>query len=230
MYLPIQGSSTSAECAFSSSSLTGTKLRNRLAPEIFEALQLLKSAYRNGHISATRDAGKHMDALIAELDSQNFGFADLEIDSDGDKFIIATLRSEVLVDADSTPKGADGFQVPLALSGARMHDAYPGGLADADSLVAISSVPVLHSQAYELGPGVAHGQWYPLASPPSSSGVSVDPPSSVVDASLARLPAIGGVVSASDTSRARIICDGLALSIFIAHMGTARGGEPVQAA
>ncbi|KAJ7237147.1 hypothetical protein C8J57DRAFT_1247393 [Mycena rebaudengoi] len=82
------GSSTPAERAFSSSSLTGTKLRNRLTPEIFEALQLLKSAYRNGHISATADAGKHMDALIAELDSQNFGFADLEIDSDGDEFIM----------------------------------------------------------------------------------------------------------------------------------------------
>ncbi|KAJ7260696.1 hypothetical protein C8J57DRAFT_1337810, partial [Mycena rebaudengoi] len=68
----------------------------------------------------------------------------------------ATLRSEVLADADSTPKVADGSQDPLALSGAQMHDAYPGGLADADSLVAISSALVLRSQAYELGPGVAY--------------------------------------------------------------------------
>ncbi|KAJ7215267.1 hypothetical protein C8J57DRAFT_1538254 [Mycena rebaudengoi] len=36
--------------------------------ELFEALQLLKSAYRNGHISAGAKAGKHIDALIAELD------------------------------------------------------------------------------------------------------------------------------------------------------------------
>ncbi|KAJ7265199.1 hypothetical protein C8J57DRAFT_1069559, partial [Mycena rebaudengoi] len=82
------GSSTSAERAFSGRSLTGTKLRNRLTPEIFEALQLLKSAYRNGHISATTDAGKDMNAFIAGLDSQNFGFADLEIDSDGDEIIM----------------------------------------------------------------------------------------------------------------------------------------------
>ncbi|KAJ7237609.1 hypothetical protein C8J57DRAFT_1246894 [Mycena rebaudengoi] len=98
------GSSTPAERAFSSSSLTGTKLRNRLTPEIFEALQLLKSAYRNGHISATADAGKHMDALIAELDSQNFGFADLEIDSDGDEFIIKVRFSvRTLVNPEPNP-------------------------------------------------------------------------------------------------------------------------------
>ncbi|KAJ7280003.1 hypothetical protein C8J57DRAFT_118760, partial [Mycena rebaudengoi] len=68
----------------------------------------------------------------------------------------ATLRSEVLADTDSTPKVADGFQDPLTLSGARMHDAYPGGLADAESLVAISSALALRSQADELGPGVAY--------------------------------------------------------------------------
>lgn len=79
-YLPIQGSSTAAERAFSSGSLTGTKLRNRLTSEIFEALQLLKSAYRNGHISATKDAAKRIDALIAELDEQHFGFPELDVE------------------------------------------------------------------------------------------------------------------------------------------------------
>nr|GAT52974.1 HAT dimerization [Mycena chlorophos] len=73
-FLPIQGSATSAERAFSSGGRTGTKLRNRLTPEIFEALQLLKSAYRNGHISATTDAGRHLDTIIAELNEQDFGF------------------------------------------------------------------------------------------------------------------------------------------------------------
>ena len=75
-YLAIQGSASPAKRAFSSGSLTGTKLRNKLTPRIFEALQLLKSAYRNGHISATKDAGKHMDALITELDVQSFRFPD----------------------------------------------------------------------------------------------------------------------------------------------------------
>ncbi|KAJ6619178.1 hypothetical protein B0H10DRAFT_1767013, partial [Mycena sp. CBHHK59/15] len=40
-YLAIQGFATPAECAFSSGSLTGTKLRNRLNIDLFEALQLL---------------------------------------------------------------------------------------------------------------------------------------------------------------------------------------------
>ena len=59
-YLPIQGSSTPSERAFSSASLTDsdTKQRNRLAPDTFEALQNLKSAYRNGHLSAAAEAKK----------------------------------------------------------------------------------------------------------------------------------------------------------------------------
>jgi hypothetical protein len=51
-YLAIQGSATASERAFSSSGLTGTKLRNLLSTNTFEALQILKAAYRNGHISA----------------------------------------------------------------------------------------------------------------------------------------------------------------------------------
>ncbi|KAJ7217985.1 hypothetical protein GGX14DRAFT_599060, partial [Mycena pura] len=50
-YLAIQGSSTSAKRDFSGGVLTGTKLQNWLSPDLFEALQLLKSGYRNGHIS-----------------------------------------------------------------------------------------------------------------------------------------------------------------------------------
>jgi hypothetical protein len=66
-YLPIQGSSTPSERAFSSGGLTGTKQWNRLKTDVFKSLQLLKSAYRNGHISAANDAEQHLDALIAAL-------------------------------------------------------------------------------------------------------------------------------------------------------------------
>ncbi|KAJ7245235.1 hypothetical protein C8J57DRAFT_1524369 [Mycena rebaudengoi] len=72
-YLAIQGSATSAKHAFSSGSLTGTRLCNSLNAEIFEALQLLKSAYRNGHISAVAIAANHINPLIAELDA-DFGY------------------------------------------------------------------------------------------------------------------------------------------------------------
>ena len=43
--IPIQGSATPSERAFSSGGITGCARRNRLQPAVFEALQLLKSAY-----------------------------------------------------------------------------------------------------------------------------------------------------------------------------------------
>ena len=49
-YLPIQGSSTPSEHAFSNASLTDSKQRNWLAPDMFKALQILKSSYRYSKI------------------------------------------------------------------------------------------------------------------------------------------------------------------------------------
>jgi hypothetical protein len=66
-YFAIQGSSVPSERAFSSGGLTGTSLRNRLAPEIFEALQILKSAYKNHHISASQEAEGHIQSYLAAL-------------------------------------------------------------------------------------------------------------------------------------------------------------------
>ena len=63
-YLAIQGSATPSERAFSSGGTTGTAKRNRLMPEAFEGLQLLKSAYRNRHFSADNEAHKHSLSLI----------------------------------------------------------------------------------------------------------------------------------------------------------------------
>jgi hypothetical protein len=51
-YIPIQGSATASERAFSSGGLTGTARRNRLNVRLFEALQLLKGAYRSGTYTA----------------------------------------------------------------------------------------------------------------------------------------------------------------------------------
>jgi hAT family C-terminal dimerisation region len=55
-YLAIQGSAVASERSFSRGGITGTARRNCLLPETFEALQLLKSAYCQGHISATTQA------------------------------------------------------------------------------------------------------------------------------------------------------------------------------
>ena len=76
-YLAIQGSATPSERAFSSGSLTGTKYCNRLNGVVFESLQLLKSAYRNGHISTASDAKQHIDALIASFDDEEVDDEDL---------------------------------------------------------------------------------------------------------------------------------------------------------
>jgi hypothetical protein len=59
-YLAIQGSAVSSERAFSSGGITATPRRNCLSPKAFGQLQLLKSAYRNGHISAS------LEGLVSE--------------------------------------------------------------------------------------------------------------------------------------------------------------------
>ena len=63
-YLATQGSATPSECVFSSGGITGSACRSRLSTEIFEALQILKSAYCNGHAAAACQAGQHIDDLI----------------------------------------------------------------------------------------------------------------------------------------------------------------------
>jgi hypothetical protein len=72
-YLAIQGSVTPSKHAFSSGGITGCPCWNKLKPNIFEGLQLLKSAYWNGHISATTQAGCHTEDLIKFIDSSSEG-------------------------------------------------------------------------------------------------------------------------------------------------------------
>ncbi|KAG2067687.1 hypothetical protein BDR04DRAFT_1026581, partial [Suillus decipiens] len=58
-YLPIQGSAVPLEHAFSSVGITSTLCCNALAPSTFSALQLMKAAYKNGHVSAAVEAEGH---------------------------------------------------------------------------------------------------------------------------------------------------------------------------
>ena len=67
-YLAIQGSSMPSERTFSSSGITDHSQRNRLTPEVFEALQLLKSAYRNEHIKAAAEAAVHVEHHASSTD------------------------------------------------------------------------------------------------------------------------------------------------------------------
>jgi hypothetical protein len=52
-YLPIQASAVPCERAFSSSAETDTKRRNRIGPNLMEALQILKYSIRNDLIDFT---------------------------------------------------------------------------------------------------------------------------------------------------------------------------------
>jgi hypothetical protein len=58
--------------------LQGAHNSNKLKPNIFEGLQLLKSAYRNGHILATTQAGCHTENSITFIDSSSEG--EVEVD------------------------------------------------------------------------------------------------------------------------------------------------------
>ncbi|KAF5387473.1 hypothetical protein D9757_007824 [Collybiopsis confluens] len=81
-YLAIQGSATPSERAFSGGALTGTKLRHSLRPEMFQALQILKGAYQNGHISATQQAAQHIVDFMAALDEYDFGDANVDLNDE----------------------------------------------------------------------------------------------------------------------------------------------------
>jgi len=67
-YLAIQGSAVPSECAFSSGGITAAACHNRMSADTFESLQLLKSAYRNGHITAADQAVTHLKTLWDEVD------------------------------------------------------------------------------------------------------------------------------------------------------------------
>ena len=70
-YLAIQGSAMPSERAFSRGGIMGTPNHNRFSIASFKALQILKSAYHNGHIAAMDDAAKHLDNLfdVSEAES-----------------------------------------------------------------------------------------------------------------------------------------------------------------
>jgi len=72
-YLAIQGLSTPSERAFLNASLTDTQQCNRLTPEMFEALQILKSAYRHGLMSAPAEAERYYHLITSVLGDQDKG-------------------------------------------------------------------------------------------------------------------------------------------------------------
>ncbi|KIY46992.1 hATC-domain-containing protein, partial [Fistulina hepatica ATCC 64428] len=84
-YLAIQGSAVAAERTFSSGALTDTLRRNRIKPDLFGALQILKGGYCNGYISSDVQAelraeeNAQRDILLAELGAR---LDDVQLEAD----------------------------------------------------------------------------------------------------------------------------------------------------
>jgi hypothetical protein len=68
-YLAIQGSSVASERAFSGAGLDKTARRNRMKSDLFESLQILKSAYKTGRLSAMTEAEKFAQ-LLEDMDAE----------------------------------------------------------------------------------------------------------------------------------------------------------------
>jgi hypothetical protein len=75
-YLAIQGLLTPSECTFLNAALTDSKQRNRLALDTFKALQILKSVYHNGHLSAPAEAEKHYETVMSAFGGEDHNMAD----------------------------------------------------------------------------------------------------------------------------------------------------------
>jgi hypothetical protein len=65
-YLPIQASAVPCERVFSSSAETDTKKRNRIRPELMEALQILKFALKKSRLDFTAHLELPEHSMIGE--------------------------------------------------------------------------------------------------------------------------------------------------------------------
>jgi hypothetical protein len=70
-YLPVQASAVPCERVFSSSSETDTKKRNRIKPELMEALQILKFALKKERMNFTKDLLVDEKDLLISKDETN---------------------------------------------------------------------------------------------------------------------------------------------------------------
>jgi len=70
-YLAIQGSSVASEQAFSSSGLADHKSCNQMKPKTFEALQILKSCYKDGLIRVKDEVVAHQCKPFVPVDDSN---------------------------------------------------------------------------------------------------------------------------------------------------------------
>jgi hypothetical protein len=71
-YLPIQASAVPCERVFSSSAETDTKKRNRIRPELMEAIQVLKFVLKKSRLDFTAHLQLPEDSMVRDVsDSTN---------------------------------------------------------------------------------------------------------------------------------------------------------------
>lgn len=70
-YLPIQATSVPSERVFSSSSDTDSKKRNRIAPVLFEALQILKSVYKEEALDFTSGWSSTERQILSDMEDSS---------------------------------------------------------------------------------------------------------------------------------------------------------------
>lgn len=75
-FLAIPGSSSASERQFSSARQIGTDTRNRLSPDMFQAVQTLKGGYKSGIISAQLEASALAEELQCSIDDLTPGSCD----------------------------------------------------------------------------------------------------------------------------------------------------------
>ena len=111
-YLPIQGSAVPCERAFSSSAETDTNRRNRISPNLMEALQILKYSIRNdlidftsGGIVTEQDLTSHYTSqdLLAQL-AQTAGTDGLRED------VVDRILQDLGDDTDDEDKKDDNWK------------------------------------------------------------------------------------------------------------------------
>ena len=87
-FLAIQGSAVPCERVFSSAKETTTARRNRILPELMEALQMLKFSFRAGHILNFM-AGTSKEDEIRNLESvsEASDLTELVLGDDHDPFL-----------------------------------------------------------------------------------------------------------------------------------------------
>ncbi|KAG5633476.1 hypothetical protein H0H81_007530 [Sphagnurus paluster] len=77
-YIPVQASAVPFERVFSSASETNTKRQNKLNPNLFEALQILKFAHRHEWLNFTADLLTPEESMVVDTGDAVDGVEDVD--------------------------------------------------------------------------------------------------------------------------------------------------------